>query len=93
MNKKFIFALAMVVLLAGAGCSQSNTASVDNVPKVLSWVQLPIEPYIANYKRFGEYFEDRFKGYHVGDDIEVLSIDEEVGVYAIADGIVKSLVI
>ncbi|MEK7529955.1 MAG: M23 family metallopeptidase [Patescibacteria group bacterium] len=35
-------------------------------------VQFPVESYVtrARYKRFGEFFDDRFHGYHVGEDLE-----------------------
>jgi murein DD-endopeptidase MepM/ murein hydrolase activator NlpD len=41
-------------------------------PLVLS----PLDPngvvfYLPTYKRFGEYFDDRFRGYHTGEDSEV----------------------
>lgn len=54
-----------------------------------------IAGYLPTYKRFGEYFEDRFRGYHVGEDYEVPSEDlgpgevQEVPIRAIADGAVR----
>ncbi|MDO8424918.1 MAG: M23 family metallopeptidase [bacterium] len=51
---------------------------------------LPVEPYLPTYKRFGEYFRDRFTGYHVAEDLEVLpDVRGDVPVRAIADGTVR----
>lgn len=54
-------------------------------------VALPIEEYAARrtLKTHGEYIEDRFTGYHAGDDIEYGDIESDVPVYAIADGVVQ----
>ncbi len=51
-------------------------------------VVFPIHDYAIRrtYKAFGEYIEDRFRGYHVGDDIEYVDVESDVPVYAIADG-------
>jgi len=51
---------------------------------------LPIAEYgeRLRYKAFGEFIQDRFKGYHVGDDIEYDDEIREVPVIAIADGII-----
>lgn len=50
--------------------------------------------YHPTYKRFGEYFEDRFRGYHVGEDSEVPPKFRGAGpveVRAIAGGTVRFL--
>ncbi len=52
---------------------------------------LPIAGYASRrtYKQFGEYIADRFRGYHVADDIEYDEVKEEVPVVAIAAGTVR----
>ncbi len=77
--------------------------SIPSVPTSVSesLVVLPVDGnavgYNATYKRFGEYFEDRFSGYHAGEDIEVPPEDlgpgeiQKVPVRAIANGTVKYL--
>lgn len=66
-------------------------------PRVKS-TQLPTPAVVApvaqyekrrTFKQFGEYIEDRFRGYHLGDDIEYADVSEEVPVMAIADGVVR----
>jgi len=62
-------------------------------------VVLPLDGNIAgynpNYKRFGEYFQDRFTGYHLGEDAEISREDlgpgevQEVPIRAIANGTVR----
>lgn len=48
---------------------------------------LPMDEYLITYKGFGEYFEDRFRGYHIGEDVEVRDPeDPNIPVYAIASG-------
>lgn len=53
-------------------------------------VVLPIDDYFerAKFKIFGEYYSDRFVGWHSGDDIEYTDVAGEVPVVAIADGVV-----
>ena len=97
MKKFSLFFVALVLI--GAGCSQGITDSPNELAKdfdtyvedktVLS-VVFPVDEYIERrtFKTFGEYIQDRFSGYHVGDDIEYVDVEEEVPVYAIADGIV-----
>lgn len=52
---------------------------------------LPIAEYgeRLRYKAFGEYIQDRFRGYHVGDDIEYEDESKEVPASAIANGTIK----
>ena len=51
-------------------------------------VVLPVDEYAQRrtLKTHGEYIEDRFSGYHVGDDIEFVDVEGDTLVYAIADG-------
>lgn len=53
-------------------------------------VVLPIAGYDARdvFKNFGEFIDDRFHGYHLGDDIEYGDSSERIPVFAIADGTV-----
>ncbi len=40
-------------------------------------------------KRFGDYIQDRFTGYHVGDDIEYTDApNQDIPIYSIADGVI-----
>lgn len=74
----------------------SVVQSVSPPLDIESSVVLPLDGNVAGYnpwyKRFGEYFQDRFSGYHVGEDAEVRPEDlrpgevQEVPVRAIADG-------
>ena len=76
------------ILLFGAGCSGTlerlDREIVDSKMPVLT----PVENYTfgARYKRFGEFFDDRFRGYHVGDDLEVKDEKTTVAVSSIAEG-------
>lgn len=65
--------------------------AVEHTPQAAPAVVLPIAQYgeRRTFKQFGEYIEDRFRGYHTGDDIEYADVAEEVPVFAIADGVVK----
>ena len=97
---KMVTGVVMTVALLGAGCA----ASKPSAPEPLSYatatssVALPLDGNIAGYnptyKRFGEFFSDRFTGYHVGEDSEVVPEDlgpgetQEVPVHAIANGMV-----
>jgi hypothetical protein len=52
---------------------------------------LPVEDYAerANLKVFGEYIQDRFRGYHAADDVEFTDeevVKREIAVVAMADG-------
>ncbi len=96
---KYIF-LGAVFLLAGGGCTAPTEPVlevppiveeevVENVDQVVP-VSLPLDGGTLTYKRFGEFFQDRFLGYHVGDDYEVeADTPDPIPVYAIADGVVS----
>ena len=95
-SMKYLF---LAVMFLGAGCTNSavdtNKTSIPEVthneePSEINDVTFPIATYIQNrtQKLFGEYVEDRFTGYHTGDDVEVKNIEEEIPVFAIADGTV-----
>lgn len=107
---KLVGCLFLLTLLAG--CS-SVAPELQEQPDLLATIAdrvvdavagdvvLPVDGnivgYNATYKRFGEYFQDRFTGYHVGEDIEVPQEDlgegevQEVPVLSIADGTVSFL--
>lgn len=87
MNRWYLFAL---VPFLGAGCTAMDVILPDDDVDEEAAVVLPVEGYVAQrtFKAFGEYISDRFVGYHVADDIEFTSVDEEVPVVAIADGTV-----
>lgn len=61
--------------------------------EVKSEVVLPIVGYSSrrNFKTYGEYIQDRFTGYHVGDDIEFADMKDRIPVVAIAKGVVKKI--
>ncbi len=89
-------------LLIGVGCTTPPEPSdlvLDSLTtkqqdqKVLEKgiVSAPLDSGELTYKLFGEYFQDRFTGYHVGDDYEIdPAIPDPVPIYAIADGVVVS---
>lgn len=52
-------------------------------------VVLPMETYSVTKKKFGEFFNDRFYGYHVGDDLEVNDTSKTYQVFSIANGTVR----
>ncbi|NQV90755.1 M23 family metallopeptidase [Candidatus Uhrbacteria bacterium] len=54
----------------------------EKIPDQKTAEDLPIEGELI-YKGFGEYFEDRFSGYHTGIDLEAPA---DTPVYAIVDG-------
>lgn len=61
--------------------------------KVEAKVILPVVGYASRrtYKAFGEYIQDRFTGYHAGDDVEFTDMKDRVPVVAIADGKVRKI--
>ena len=61
------------------------------VPEIVLPIDETIVKYEVIFKGFGEYIQDRFTGYHVGEDIEVPEVREapEVPVRSIADGTVR----
>lgn len=73
------------LMLFGAGCVDTLDQEIrdSKLP-----VMFPVENYTyrARYKRFGEFIDDRFRGYHVGDDLETKDAETDVAVYALADG-------
>ena len=56
-------------------------------------IVLPIVGYGSRrtYKTYGEYIQDRFTGYHVGDDVEFADMKERIPVVAVAKGVVKKI--
>lgn len=83
-----ILSLPLGIFLSG--CSE-NISKIDlPINKDQGAVILPIAKYgeRLTYKAFGEFIEDRFHGYHVGDDIEYQDTKEKISVKAIADGII-----
>lgn len=56
-------------------------------------VVLPIIGYESRrtFKTYGEYIQDRFTGYHVGDDIEFVDYKDRIPVVAIAKGTVRKI--
>lgn len=83
-----------------SGCTKSSVSTNSEVvpakqveqikekTPVNDVLTLPISEYgeRLRYKVFGEYIQDRFKGYHIGDDIEYEEENKEVPVSAIAKG-------
>ncbi len=74
----------------------SSPSSVSSItPSVTSITEPSIVLPIAEYakrrtvKYYGKYVQDRFTGYHVGDDIEYTDIDGPVAVHAITDGTIE----
>lgn len=96
--KKLIAFVALVSL--GFGCTPvadiaSNgpapaSSDADSAVMEEALVDLPIAGYVERrtFKGFGEYVQDRFTGYHVGDDIEYADVDDDVPVNAIAEGVI-----
>lgn len=98
-----------MLALLGFGCSSALEPSVGTIgesetgrpaaqPEEELDVVLPLDPdgfgYLPVYKRYGEYFDDRFRGYHVGDDFEIPADDEplpSIPVRAVAEGTVAYL--
>ncbi len=73
-----------------------TTTQTPPAQAIASAVTLPVLEYgqRVTRKAFGEYIQDRFSGYHVGDDIEFndeVSINKEIPVVAIADGTVTKV--
>ena len=105
MISDFRIILLTLFLLAGVGCqgvseitqtepkrgSKSSLGTESKSPVVLPLDGL-VAGYDPSYRRFGEYFEGRFVGYHVAEDSEVRPEDlgpgevQEVPIRAIADG-------
>lgn len=98
--KKY-FATLFISALLIAGCATEAPMQNNEEPMPLKSEQkmpegdviLPITGYSEKltYKAFGEYIQDRFKGYHVGDDIEYAEEGKEVPIMAIADGSVAHI--
>lgn len=101
---KYQILLLTGILLLGAGCaervgdlvseSDDDLNPINRVKEAIkkSSLAMPLESYDASYKRYGEYIDDRFNGYHVGDDLEVVQDNKMLEkVYAIADGRVSLL--
>lgn len=109
---KYIIAVAGVLAFLGAGCATPTelVPASDSTSEVTTTETLVVETdvilplsadgpvgYLPVYKRFGEYFDDRFIGYHAGEDAEVPPEDlapgevQLVPVLAVADGSVVYL--
>lgn len=98
-----IQAIALLLILLGTGCisdssqnnevktTETNTRSVEETVIEKRLIQFPIEDYAnrRTKKAFGEYIQDRFVGYHIGDDIEYVYDAGDVPVHAIANGTVR----
>lgn len=93
---KLLLSLTLAITLTGFGCvpklgvppdATGNTKPTALEPDAV----LPIAGYASRrtYKSFGEYISDRFRGYHVGDDVEYDENKEDVPVVAIAAGKVR----
>lgn len=80
--------LAPVVLTIFFLSACSHDVQVKNQHETEPSLTLPIAQYSdrLTFKAFGEFIQDRFRGYHVGDDIEYEDEPSEVPVLAIADG-------
>lgn len=96
--KKFIVITITFLVLVGCGSPSVNTTegvrSVDlDIEAVENQsdpvLRFPIDTVDLSYKRFGEYFQDRFSGYHLGDDFEVADLSQKTPVFAIAPGVVS----
>jgi hypothetical protein len=107
--RRFIVFLGTFVIL-GVGCQSADRtveprfdmAETESVQEATeSEVVLPMDGLVIGheprYKRFGEFFDDRFRGYHTGEDAEVPPEDlapgevQLVPVRAVADGTVVYL--
>ena len=99
------FALSIVLVGAGCATGIPTEPTNEQPPVITQveeeqeekivaapTVQLPIEDYVGRryQKVFGEYIQDRFTGYHAGDDIEYSDVLSDVPVIAIAEGVVRS---
>jgi hypothetical protein len=84
-------ALAAGTIEAEKTTDEAPQAEIE--PETIIPVVLPIDEYVERrtFKAFGEYIKDRFLGYHVGDDIEFVTDEADVPVYAIADGTVVEI--
>lgn len=99
MKKQMLIGISF--LLLGAGCNAAPPADMEpDVTELTSEdeqlvtespiVSMPLDGGLLTYKRFGEFFQDRFFGYHLGEDYEVgADTPDPVPVYAIADGVVS----
>lgn len=101
MQRLFVF---LTLCLIGGGCSVTTSNETthilptNQIPSAVSEPQiphivLPVNEYAqrSTVKRFGDFVQDRFQGYHVGDDIEFNdqeSLNQEIPVVSISDGIV-----
>lgn len=96
--KRFALVLASIIISA---CSNVPSPATPAVPTHSS-TELPVTETktkvvapIAEYgkrnslKLFGNYIQDRFVGYHVGDDIEYTDTEDTIPVYAISVGTVE----
>jgi hypothetical protein len=102
MNNNIVMLLGLLCLfMVGSGCpttedndSMESILDIQPLQLMKDAVQnerndiiIPLDDYGATYKRHGEFFSDRFNGYHVGDDLEVLQDNKKAEkVYAISDG-------
>ena len=95
--KKYFSLFFLVFFLSGCGMAteQQETKPTETIfeeqkeqQPVLSF---PVQNYASRrfFKTFGEFFDDRFYGYHVGDDVEYVDVKEDIPVFGIADGTVQ----
>ncbi|HLG26011.1 MAG TPA: M23 family metallopeptidase [Candidatus Gracilibacteria bacterium] len=85
-------------MLPGTPEPETKTTQVaqteQSEKKIPDWdLVVPIAEYgeRLRYKAFGEYIQDRFEGYHVGDDIEYEEENKEVPVLAITEGTITHI--
>ena len=83
--------IGVCLILFGTGCLSMPVEEKEIKKEASISIVYPVEGYTERKteKWFGKYVQDRFTGYHAGDDIEFTSAGDqarEVPVVAIADG-------
>ena len=68
-----------------------RSLDLDLSPQIEPTLVFPVDEYVERrtYKGFGEYFSDRFVGYHAGEDAEYVDDASDVPVYAISEGVIR----
>lgn len=92
--RHLIYCAVIVMGLSLAGCGPAEAPSTDSpASSVEPAMVFPVEEYASRRtsKTFGEYIQDKFRGYHVADDVEFTDMTEEVPVVAITEGTVEEV--